>query len=245
MVTAEPCCRRRTSRASEAGYNLVILVVAITVLNILVAAAIPLWRSAIRRDKEEELIFRGFQYAEAIRVFNHRFGRLPVRLEELIEAQPRSIRKLWADPITGKRDWVLIRVGPAGGNVPNPPAEGDQGEATNPPPTAPDGSVGLGPIRGVRSRSNHASIKVMFNQNRYDKWEFTVDLLSEQAASFGGVGVPATGGLGTRLPARWIGRPFRPGLSAATMPANPPPQPGTSPAPPANPPDNPPPEDEQ
>jgi hypothetical protein len=32
-------------------------------MNIMVAAAIPLWRTAIRREKEEELIFRGFQYA--------------------------------------------------------------------------------------------------------------------------------------------------------------------------------------
>ena len=73
--------RRRRSR----GYNLVAVVMLVTVLNVLVAAALPLWSTAIRRDKEEELISRGLQYAEAIRIFQKRFGRLPNRLPELLE----------------------------------------------------------------------------------------------------------------------------------------------------------------
>ena len=64
---------RPTGHSSEtakkcAGYNIVILAVAITVLNILVAKALPLWSHVIQREKEEELIFRGLQYAEAIRI---------------------------------------------------------------------------------------------------------------------------------------------------------------------------------
>ena len=59
------------------------VVMLITVLNIVVAIALPLWSGMIRRDKEEELISRGLQYAEAIRVFQRRFGRLPVQLDEL------------------------------------------------------------------------------------------------------------------------------------------------------------------
>jgi len=45
----------------------------------------------IRREKEEELVFRGLQYAEAIRVFQNRFQRPPIRLQELIEVEPRSM----------------------------------------------------------------------------------------------------------------------------------------------------------
>jgi type II secretory pathway pseudopilin PulG len=261
-------CRRRTAGGgrSEAGYNLVILVVAITVLNIMVAAAIPLWRTAIRRDKEEELIFRGFQYAEAIRIFQLRFGRLPVRLEELVEVKPRCIRQLWADPITGKRDWVPVRVGMPGGFDPNAPnplspnpnappnsnaqtpgADGEQStedvvDAENPPSgiaggaATPDGNVGLGPIRGVRSRSKEKSIKVLFNQSRYDKWEFTVELLAERGGAMKGFGVPGAVGLGMRLPTRWLGRPFRPGLTPNAAAPNLPPNPNNPP--PNNPPPN-------
>jgi len=241
--------RRRAAGPNEAGYNLVILVIAITVLNILVAAAIPLWRTAIRREKEEELISRGFQYAEAIRVFQHRFGRMPARLEELVEVKPRCIRRLWADPITGKQDWVPIRVGMPGAVDPNAPPTGngdgrggDQGkdgddengqddqkgggdeESTdtrpNAPPgvgtTTPDGNVGLGPIRGVRSRSKAEAIKSMFGQTRYNQWQFTVELLqSGGVVNVGGAGVPAAG---PRLSAKWIGRPFRPGLQQPGIP---------------------------
>jgi type II secretory pathway pseudopilin PulG len=214
----------RATRRREAGYNLVILVIAITVLNIMVAAAIPLWRTAIRREKEEELIFRGWQYAEGIRNFQRRFGRLPVRLEELIEVKPRCMRQLWTDPITGKMDWVPVRVGvPGGVTLDQPPGgdgdtpEGDgsggQGAEQRGNPSTPDGNVGLGPIRGVRSRSKDEAIKSLFNQGRYDQWQFTVELLAENAGAMQGFGVPGQVGLGTRLPTRWLGRPFRPGLN--------------------------------
>ena len=97
---------RRSS--PQAGYNLVMLMVLLTVLNIMIAASLPSWSSVIRREKEEELIFRGLQYAEAIRLFKNRFERDPVRLEELIEVQPRMIRKLWKDPMTEDGKWAMI-----------------------------------------------------------------------------------------------------------------------------------------
>jgi type II secretory pathway pseudopilin PulG len=60
------------------GYTLVAVVIIFTVMTILVAAVLPSWTAMIQRDKEEELVFRGLQYAEAIRVFQVRFGRYPV-----------------------------------------------------------------------------------------------------------------------------------------------------------------------
>jgi type II secretory pathway pseudopilin PulG len=239
---ATACSARRPARRGEAGYNLVILVVAITVMNILVAAAIPLWRTAIRREKEEELIFRGIQYAEAIRVFHQRNGRLPVRLAELVETHPRCIRQLWVDPITGKNDWVPIRVGLPGGEGQPAPPEGqpqvdDEGRPV--PPGTPDGSVGLGAIRGVRSRSKEKSIKTLFGQQQYDQWQFTIESLL-QGGPITGIG-PTGEAHGPALSARWLGRPFRPGLMPGGMPlppgspppggpGNPPPKPQPSPA---------------
>ncbi|HEV8631896.1 MAG TPA: hypothetical protein VGV61_16390 [Thermoanaerobaculia bacterium] len=229
-----PVARRR----GEAGYNLVLLMVAVMVLNILVAAAIPLWRTAIKREKEEELIFRGWQYAEAIRVFQRRFGRLPLRLGELVEVKPRCIRQLWVDPFTGKADWVPIRVvGPGGDPTMNQPpvdegggADGRQPSGTN----VPDGNVGLGPIRGVRSRSTNKAIKKLFDQERYDHWQFTSDMLAQGG---GGFGAPGQAGVTARQ-ARFLGRPFRPGLSPGGMQAPPPqnPNPQRSPPPPPPPP---------
>ena len=219
-------------RRHEAGYNLVILMVAVTVLNILVAAAIPLWRTAIRREKEEELIFRGLQYAEGIRNYQRRFGQLPVKLEQLVESKPRCMRQLWADPITGKRDWVPIRLMTSdnvdrdeerGGNRDDdedPEGRPNEPDAEPAPggPGTPDGNVGLGGIRGVRSRSKGEAIKTFLNQNRYDQWKFTVELF---AAS--GPGIPVGGQMAgsPTHSGRWLGRPFRPGLNPGGFPTQP------------------------
>ena len=117
-------------RWGEQGYNLVILMVLVTLMNIAIAVALPTWSNVAKREKEEELIFRGFQYAEAIRVFQKNHGRLPISLEELVEREPRSIRQLFKDPITGG-DWgLLVQGGPATGTAT------PQGQATginNPP----------------------------------------------------------------------------------------------------------------
>ena len=218
-------------RRQSAGYNLVALVVGVTVLSILAAAAMPLWSTAIRRDKEEELISRGLQYAEAIRVFQRRFGRYPVRLSELLEVKPRSIRQLWKDPITDSRRWGLVLVGGPGepitgtgpgsqfppgpggspGNDPEAPEGGepqtgpvDDGGETPPGETPGFGTPQppAGPIRGVHSLSRKESIKLFFDRSRYDKWEFTVELMTAPLSVPGQMAVP-------RVNALQIGRPFR------------------------------------
>ncbi|HSM50032.1 MAG TPA: hypothetical protein VLA75_01375 [Thermoanaerobaculia bacterium] len=199
-------------RAAERGYNLVAVVMAVMLLNVLVAAALPLWSAAIRRDREEELISRGLQYAEAIRVFQKRFGRLPNRLQELREVNPRSIRQLWHDPITGEPTWGLILDG-VGAPIQIP---------GQPPPPEPVGNVGgdddggadgegspfgapqlpTGPIRGVRSLSTEEGFKVFFDKQRYRDWEFKLDLVLAPP-------IAGPGQFAPRLNATVIGRPYR------------------------------------
>ena len=221
-------------RDPEAGYNLVILAVMITVTSIALAAALPVWSHAMKREKEEELIFRGLQYAEAIRVFQNRFGRLPVRLEELVKTEPRSIRRLWRDPITESRDWGLVVSGGPGSGVSvdgGAPGDGGRNRRGGLPETD-VGSPGApklpqGPIRGVFSRSTESSVKVFLDRQQYNQWKFTVDLLAGQQGGAGAPGgtpgrppqgrKPGQGqGRPLRLDARWIGRPFRPGIKPGT-----------------------------
>lgn len=193
------------------------VVMLITVMSILVAVALPLWSTQVRRDKEEELISRGLQYAEAIRVFQRRFGRLPVKLDELMEVEPRSIRKLWDDPMTGERNWKLILDGQPGGRpqaldpttgkpVPGPqpgapPGSGGPGDPAEIDPETGEPIV-IGPIRGVRSRSDEEGLQLFFDRSRYDEWEFKVDLLLKYRARPGDNGI-------ARLSAMTLGRPFR------------------------------------
>lgn len=211
MSSGRPVAPRAagTSRAAANGYSLVMVVMLITVMNIAVAIALPMWSGLIQRDKEEELIARGLQYAEAIRVFQRRFGRLPVKLEELVKVEPRSIRRLWEDPMTGKADWILIFEGappgapqidpetgqplPPGGNDPQTPPGAEDGE-TPPPP--------IGPIRGVRSRASGEAFHVFLDQTDYGSWEFRSDIFNRFHAPMSEKGIP-------RMSALTLGRPFR------------------------------------
>src|SRR3954451_12029064 len=181
---------RSRPRGSEEGYNMVMLIVALTVLNILVAAMLPLMSTEIQREKEEELVFRGFQYAEAIRVFHIRFQRYPNKLEELIEINPRCIRQLWKDPMTKDGKWGLIfqnqgvpvqSQNPEGQqprpvNPQNPEGQPDDGRDENGLPKQGD-EVAIGPIVGVYSKSPKTSHLVFYGHERYDEWRFTVDLI--------------------------------------------------------------------
>lgn len=205
-------------KPAEAGYNLVILMVTLTLLNILLTLALPKWSHVIRREREEELISRGFQYAEAIRIFQNRFQRLPVRLEELTEVEPRSIRKLWKDPMTDDGKWALIPPGgqgqpltpqPPGPGGQPPPQEEEDPDGRPPEPDDdeeidPDTGIGqkkgiqqIGPFTGVHSRSGKESILVFNGRTRYDEWHFTLEmiqaLLTGQATGGGFMPPPARG----------------------------------------------------
>ena len=206
--------------AKCAGYNIVLLAVAITVLNILVAKALPLWSTVIQREKEEELIFRGLQYAEAIRLFEGRAQRLPTRLEELIEVKPRCIRKLWPNPMTEDGSWGLIFQDQQGQQQ-RPQAQEDQGRRRQGNEQQSRQSFGVpgdgkevrvGPIVGVYSTEGGDAVKVFApfgggGGTDISEWRFTKDLLQ-------GLGV----GMGTKpnpapsMNAAGIGKPWPPGI---------------------------------
>jgi type II secretory pathway pseudopilin PulG len=198
--------RPSPGRNAQAGYNMVILIVAITVLNIVVAAMLPLMSTQIQREKEEELVFRGFQYAEAIRIYHARFQGYPVKLEQLLEAKPRSIRQLWKDPMTKDGKWGLIFQNQGVQVTPQLPDEGSNGRRpgrkpptkpggeTKPEERPPDGSdegnpeggfntpqkgdvAAVGPIVGVYSKSSGKSHLILYGHDHYNEWRFTEDLL--------------------------------------------------------------------
>ena len=79
------------------------LLVAMSVMAIMLSAAMPVWSNMIRRDKEEELIFRGTQYARAINQYQRKFASAsPPSLDVLIEQ--RMLRKKFRDPLSPNKD---------------------------------------------------------------------------------------------------------------------------------------------
>lgn len=89
------------------GYTLLILLFAVSVISIGLLAAVPVWQTQIQREKEEELIFRGNQYVEAIRLYQvKKPGTFPKTLDELVEE--KCLRRLYRDPMTSHGEWNLI-----------------------------------------------------------------------------------------------------------------------------------------
>jgi type II secretory pathway pseudopilin PulG len=87
------------------------LLVAMAVMAIMMTVAMPVWKQATQREKEEELIFRGLQYAHAIGLFQRKYANAyPPNIDVLV--QERFLRKKFKDPIT-KDDFQPLLAGQA------------------------------------------------------------------------------------------------------------------------------------
>jgi type II secretory pathway pseudopilin PulG len=89
------------------GYTLLILLFAVSIVSIGLIVAVPVWQTQIQREKEEELIFRGNQYVEAVRLYQlKKPGAYPETLEELVDE--KCLRRLYKDPMTTHGEWNII-----------------------------------------------------------------------------------------------------------------------------------------
>jgi type II secretory pathway pseudopilin PulG len=106
----------------QGGFTYAALLLAVAVIGIGLATAGQSWSTAAQREREAELLFIGGEFRDAIRAYyfaSPGAQRYPRRLDELLEDERfpsvrRHLRRVYRDPMTGKRDWVLIEA-PGGG----------------------------------------------------------------------------------------------------------------------------------
>jgi type II secretory pathway pseudopilin PulG len=99
---------------AEQGSLLLGLVVAIFLILLVLGIAAPKVAQALKREREVEAVHRGNQYVRAIRLYYKKTGTYPGSLEQLEKTNNiRYLRQRYADPMTGKADWRLIKVGEA------------------------------------------------------------------------------------------------------------------------------------
>lgn len=106
----------RSRRRGEQGYILLTLLLIVAMMTIFMAAIVPSIAFDIKRDREEEMIHRGCQYSRAIRAYYRKFGRYPVKLEDLENTNDiRFLRKRYKDPMVCKNgkcaDFKLLHFG--------------------------------------------------------------------------------------------------------------------------------------
>ena len=168
--------RLRAWSRPAAGYTLVALVIGMAVMTILLAAVGPVIATVMRRDREDELIFRGRQYARGVALFQRRFGRYPNTLKEMYENRPRTLRQLWKDPMCRCDNWHVLILGSPDAVPAKPSQTGLQAQPT-PVPTPTPGAFGTpnapsGPIVGVRSNVHQEALREWRGHKYYDEWAF-------------------------------------------------------------------------
>jgi len=145
-----------------------ILLFAVFLITIGLTIVFPVWETQIRREKEIELIHRGNQYVEAIRLFQQKNpGKFPSSLEDLL--QDRYIRRLFSDPMTPAGNWNLILIPPA--HSPGSRRRSTASQVLIAPQDALT-DIESPQIIGVVSSSRQNSFKIYMKQSSYDRWLF-------------------------------------------------------------------------
>src|SRR5450631_1718225 len=100
--------RRRRDR----GAMLLAVLFMMAIMVIVAMAVAPSFVQQMKRDREEEMIHRGTEYARAVKKFYKKFGRYPANLEQLDNTnQIRFLRRRFKDPLSKDGQWKLLRYG--------------------------------------------------------------------------------------------------------------------------------------
>ncbi|MBC7955691.1 MAG: type II secretion system protein [Cytophagales bacterium] len=105
--------------APARGFTYLGVLFIISVLGLTAAMASGVWSTVQRRENERQLVFAGRQFQAAIERYGQRVQgsdvRFPRQLEDLLR-DPRAVnvrrhlRQVYVDPMTGTREWGLVRL---------------------------------------------------------------------------------------------------------------------------------------
>jgi type II secretory pathway pseudopilin PulG len=163
------------SAGRQTGFTLLGALIMISVMGAGLAAYGMLASHAAQREKEQELLFVGDQFRQAIRAYYERtpgvVKRFPQKLEDLLEDRRhavahRYLRRIYADPMTGKREWGLIEA-PEGGII---------------------GVYSLSQAKPFKSGGFAARDAAFGEAQRYSHWQFSYAPAAPPQASAGGAG---------------------------------------------------------
>jgi type II secretory pathway pseudopilin PulG len=173
----------------QSGYVLLGITIAIVIMGIFMGLAGPVWQTVMKREREEELLWRGRQYVRAIELYQKKYpGAYPANLEILVKE--KFLRKLYPDPMAEDGEWKILRqLSPEVRRMQNPAGragglrDGDKGNrqargksaSKRQPRRSSFGARGderLGGIVGVVSKSEEESLRIIDGKSAYNEWLF-------------------------------------------------------------------------
>ena len=138
-------------RQRDGGYLLLAILLMMALMIIAATIEAPRIVQQMKRDREQEMIHRGTEYARAIKKFYKKFGRYPTSLEQLDNTnQIRFLRRRYKDPLSKDGKWTLLHYGDIqtllNRNGPGTPAaalgsQGPGGQAGSIPGSTPGGAA--------------------------------------------------------------------------------------------------------
>lgn len=105
----------------EAGFSYLWVLMLIAFMGLGLTATVAIDSTTVQRDREKELLSIGRQFRTAIgRYYETQLAggkrEYPASLEDLLQDNRvpgirRHLRQVFVDPMTGKADWGLVKVG--------------------------------------------------------------------------------------------------------------------------------------
>ena len=111
-----PCRSNLAGQGDGPGFALILVLAVAAVILISLTVALPSIYQEGQREREEELKFRGLQYARAIAGFHQKFQRYPTSVQDLTKLTNgfRFLRKEFTDPMTPGGKWRFIHANAQG-----------------------------------------------------------------------------------------------------------------------------------
>lgn len=116
---SEPRARYKSFSRIE-GFTFIGLLMAVAIMGVALLAVGEVWSFAQKREKEQELLFVGGQFRQAIKLYyahtpaTSKLQPYPMALEDLLKdprypSTQRYLRKMYLDPINNSSEWGLLK----------------------------------------------------------------------------------------------------------------------------------------
>jgi type II secretory pathway pseudopilin PulG len=112
--------RSSTCRQGQAGMVLIALLIVLALLGVSLASVTEAWSLSRQREQEQQLLFAGAQYRQAIMRYYQAAPRgtpkvLPKEVKDLLEddrfpTRMQHLRRPYADPMAADGEWGEIRI---------------------------------------------------------------------------------------------------------------------------------------
>src|SRR5215469_10293658 len=103
---------QKIRKRRDSGAMLLAVLFMMAVMVVMALAVAPAMIQQAKRDREEEMIHRGTEYARAVKKYYKKYGRYPANLEQLENTNNiRFLRKRFKDPLMKDGQWKLLRYG--------------------------------------------------------------------------------------------------------------------------------------